>query len=476
VKSPLIILTILLAISLGHSQSNSDKEKTLHFRENTIDRDTRWEGKVYIYQDILIKRGVTLSIEPKTRIIVRHRKDRGNIGKAKDRVEIIVNGKLIARGTPEEGKIIFTSRSQQPQMNDWYGIILKNPREKSIIDHCVVEYAFNGITCYGSSPEISNSEIRFNHYSAISAEVRAKPYIRDCILIGNDFAGLNCELGSKPIVERTIITQNNNGVIVFDRSQPDLGRVASAPGESTGENRIYNNFEVDIYNNSSMELFAQNNIWNNATEDVIKQKIKDVEDNTQFGEVQISPVFNEEPVLASRPRRPRPQPQVVAEPVVQEEAPPTEIRDLPASPEITSLPDIAQSTIDTSTIGQETLTVYKEEVVARKPAEQEASVNLKEPIIEALLDGGSRTYVKKVKAFYPEIYKKTNFEGRVFLEVIVGRDGKIESHKVLKSDGIYFTYAAEEALQQMRYAPETFQGKPVRYKIIEPFIFKLSSR
>lgn len=469
-KTPLIIFLLIGGFASIFAQ-------TIDFRGKSINKDTRWSGKVFIYQDVTVKKGVTLSIDPGTRIIVRHRKDRGNSGKAKDRVELIIQGRLIARGTPESGKIVFTSRSKNPKMNDWYGIILKNPREKSIIDHCVVEYAFNGITCYGSSPEISNSEIRFNHYSAISAEVRANPYIRDCILIGNDFAGLNCELGSKPIVERTIITQNNNGVITFDRSQPDLGRIASAPGESTGENRIYNNFEVDIYNNSSMELFAQNNIWNNATEEVIMQKVRDVEDNSQFGAVQISPIYSQQPVLASRTRRPRPQPQVTPQPPVQEEeSPPTEIRDLPASPQITRLPDIASNTIDTSSLGQETLTVYKEEVVARKPVEQEASVNLKEPIIEALLDGGSRTYVNKAKAFYPEIYKKTSFEGRVFLEVIVGRDGKIESHKVLKSDGIYFTYAAEEALQQMRYAPETFQGKPVRYKIIEPFIFKLSDR
>ncbi|MGH1362893.1 MAG: TonB family protein [Calditrichia bacterium] len=471
-KAKLLYFSLLFGIL-----SSVFAQEIIEFRGSVIDRDTRWNGTVRIYQDIIIKKGVTLSLEPKTRIIVRHRKDRGNAGLAKDKVEIIVHGRLIARGTPETGKIVFTSRSQNPQMNDWYGIILKNPRQKSIIEHCVVEYAFKGITCYGSSPEISNSEVRFNHYAGISAEVRAKPFIRDCIIIGNDFAGLNCELGSKPIVERTIITQNNNGVIVFDRSQPDLGRVASAPGESTGENRIYNNFEVDIYNNSSLEVSAQNNIWNNATTETVMQKIRDVADNNQFGAVLILPIFNEPALVArNRPRRVAP---VIEPPVAQveeETTTPSEIQTLPEEPRITGLPDLAQNTLDTNSLGQETLTVYKEEVVARKPDQQTAAVSLKEPIIEALLDGGSRTYVAKAKAFYPEIYKKTGFEGRVFLEVIVGRDGKIENHQVLKSDGIYFTYAAEEALKQMRYAPETFQGKPVRYKIIEPFIFKLASK
>ncbi|MEL6822948.1 MAG: hypothetical protein AAFP70_14400, partial [Calditrichota bacterium] len=93
-KTPLIILLLIGGFTSLFAQ-------TIEFRGKSINQDTRWSGKVYIYQDVTVKRGVTLSIDPGTRIIIRHRKDRGNSGKAKDRVELIVQGRLIARGTPE---------------------------------------------------------------------------------------------------------------------------------------------------------------------------------------------------------------------------------------------------------------------------------------------------------------------------------------------------------------------------------------
>ena len=59
------------------------------------------------------------------------------------------------------------------------------------------------------------------------------------------------------------------------------------------------------------------------------------------------------------------------------------------------------------------------------------------------------------------------------MEVLVGKDGKIMGHKVLKSDGEGFTKACEEALKGYRYKPGTRKGTPVSFTVIERFEFKL---
>jgi len=96
-----------------------------------------------------------------------------------------------------------------------------------------------------------------------------------------------------------------------------------------------------------------------------------------------------------------------------------------------------------------------------------------EPVLEALLDGGKREYVRRVKPEFPEIYKRTRREGLVIMEVIVARDGRVESYRILRSDGEAFSDAVKEAIQQFRYKPGTINGKPVRFRVIERFRFKL---
>ncbi|RMH77810.1 MAG: right-handed parallel beta-helix repeat-containing protein, partial [Calditrichaeota bacterium] len=275
-----------------------------------ITRDTRWAGQVFIDGDVIVRPGAVLSIAPGSRIIIEANRDVTRSGRDPQRVELIVLGKLLARGEKGEGKIIFTSSAREPHLGDWYGIVIKNRREPSLLDNCVIEYAHIGVTCYGSSPVLSNSEIRFNHYAGVSCEVRSRAILRRCTLMGNDFAGLVCELASSPIVENSVITQNENGIIIFDRSAPDLGQAQAGENASRGQNRIFNNFEVNIYNQSDREIFAQNNIWNVEDPEEIHQTIVDNADDPGFGQVVIEPMYREAPapVVARRPSRQPPPP------------------------------------------------------------------------------------------------------------------------------------------------------------------------
>lgn len=468
-----------------------------------IARNTRWFGQVLVDGDVIVAKGVTLSIEPGSRIVFRANQDKTKSGNDPSKIEFIVLGKLIAAGEPGEGQIVFTSDAASSKAGSWHGLIFKNFTVASTMRYCIVEYAYKGVTCYGSSPEISGCEIRFNQYAGISCEVRSAASIRNCSIMGNDFAGLVCELGSSPLLEKTVITQNTNGVIVFDRSRPDLGRSEPGPGESRGENQIYGNFETDIYNRSTLDVFAQNNLWDSERATEIQKKIIDKEKNPSYGKVIFEPLFGRRTTLAARQASQPPPPLSGAQnsansppfaaagtsgPAIagNSGSPPGGILS-PSSPAPVLRPagqagqdakpgetgDSAAQTFSdrTSIVTPETLIVYREIFVEKPDSASEPF--LTQPVLERQLDSGKRTYLYLAKPEYPEIYKRTRFQGRVIMEVIVGYNGEVESYTVVRSEGSYFTTAAIEALKKMRYRPETFQGRPVKFKIYESFVFKL---
>ena len=183
-------------------------------------------------------------------------------------------------------------------------IIIKNPNTKSSLRYCLIEFGYKGITCYGSSPDIIDCEIQFNHHSGISCEVRSKPIVARNVIFGNGFAGINCELASMPIVSQCTISQNNFGIVVFSKSAPDIGRYPKVEGSSIGENKIFNNFEYNVYNHSTSILYAQNNYWNITSRADIQQALFDKNNNPSYGEVIFMPIYRQ-------PRRQRQIPAVI---------------------------------------------------------------------------------------------------------------------------------------------------------------------
>jgi len=66
-----------------------------------------------------------------------------------------------------------------------------------------------------------------------------------------------------------------------------------------------------------------------------------------------------------------------------------------------------------------------------------------------------------VKPEYPEMARKVRAEGRVILEIVVGRDGDVETVKVIRSSPL-FDRAAVEAVSRWKYQPALQSGRPVR--------------
>jgi TonB family protein len=478
------MMRILFFASLFLSISNLMAQNYL---SGDIPRNTRWQGEVFIDGDVTIPQGVILTIEAGTRIYFKPKSDVLKSGKDKERAELNVNGMILAKSNSMTSPIIFTSQSKKPQMNDWYGITIKNFYDQSILQNCIVEFAYKGITCYGSAPIISGGEIRFNHNSGISCEVKAAPIISNLMLMGNGFAGINCELASNPIISHCTISDNNYGVIIFSRSAPDLGTVPLDGKTSKGENRISNNFDYDVYNHSNNSIYAQNNAWLSVNPRQIPAVIYDNSDNPAYGEVIYLPVFTESRPVVQPPvviAAAQPLPSLVTDRTSQSLVsviPPTSVSEDTAAaitqqtfsesmpPLLTTLSESFGQNDEQASTKTKTTLAYNE------PPPAPAEPVIQEPILEAFLDSGKREYIRRAQPEYPRIYLQTGTQGDVLVEVIVDRQGNIEDQRVLRSDGELFTDAALSALKKFLYKPGEMSGQPVKYKIVERFRFTLNN-
>ena len=74
---------------------------------------------------------------------------------------------------------------------------------------------------------------------------------------------------------------------------------------------------------------------------------------------------------------------------------------------------------------------------------------------------------------YPPIAVSAKIEGVVILEATVGRDGRVEAVRVLRSVGL-LDQAAKDAVMQWRYAPLLLNGKPERFILTVTLTFSLT--
>ncbi len=122
----------------------------------------------------------------------------------------------------------------------------------------------------------------------------------------------------------------------------------------------------------------------------------------------------------------------------------------------------------------------KQEIAARTASTQQQAANnanntlsSNAPVLESFLDAGQRQLIKKVDPDYPRAYLKIKKEGTVIIEAIVGKYGRVISHRVLQSNGDLFTEVCVRALRKYKYKTGTVNNVPVRFKVTELFKFKI---
>lgn len=80
---------------------------------------------------------------------------------------------------------------------------------------------------------------------------------------------------------------------------------------------------------------------------------------------------------------------------------------------------------------------------------------------------------KMVSPEYPELAIKSGLEGTVHVLIFIGKDGRVEKAKILKSSHSIFNKSAIEAAKQYVFTPAKIGLKPVRVKMVIPIRYRL---
>ena len=81
--------------------------------------------------------------------------------------------------------------------------------------------------------------------------------------------------------------------------------------------------------------------------------------------------------------------------------------------------------------------------------------------------------VTKVQPVYPEIARDAGVDGTVFVQALVGKDGKVKDTRVTKSDSEMLNAAAVSAVQHWVFKPALSNNKPVAVWVAVPVRFSL---
>ncbi len=454
------VIIILFVLSHGHAL----KAQSNGYQSHTINGDERWSGEIRLTGDVVVERGARLTIEAGTTILVSPHTDSHASGRDLTRIELIIEGVLICRGTSEE-KIVFTSEADEPRMGDWFGIQINNPRQKSIIDYSIIEYGYDGLSIKHSDPQIRNSTIRYNYNSGLTIETQAAPLLVGNIISENGYAGIICRLGAAPVLKENMVTLHQVGMITFSLSQPNLGSLESDDQYNEGNNVFIDNSAYHIYNHASQPIKAENNNWGVQGLEVVKKLIFDKEDDPQYGLVDVEPLKTE--------RRTTQQSLLISQ---SENAGSGGEDTLGTNPEDALQPDAREQQMSKQQDSLDALVRklrFDRDVRSLQPErretnlvgedEGEITIDYDRVFLDAFLDE-KKKIVSKKRPKIDDSERAMKTEGRVIVQVVVNRSGRVESAKVLRGLNPYMDRKALEAAEKFIFEPGTINNVPVRFK------------
>lgn len=86
------------------------------------------------------------------------------------------------------------------------------------------------------------------------------------------------------------------------------------------------------------------------------------------------------------------------------------------------------------------------------------------------------TLISRPLAKYPKAAQKEKIQGKVWVNLLLGADGKPKDAKILKSDSEALNHAALEAAMKWVFKPANYKGKPISVWVVIPFNFVLKER
>ena len=179
----------------------------------TLNKDTIWSGDIHVEEFVIIPEGITLRIEPGTRVRFQHYRGYRDPEK---RLGIESEGTIIAQGTPE-APIYFTSDAEDPQNGDWGMIRVLNSQDTEF-SFVVVEFGQQGLNFWDGKPKIHNSVVRWNNWEGIYFESYVEAEVYNTHIYQNGYNGIAAEQFNDLVIENCVIEKNGTHGIHIDAS------------------------------------------------------------------------------------------------------------------------------------------------------------------------------------------------------------------------------------------------------------------
>ena len=177
------------------------------------------------------------------------------------------------------------------------------------VNNMVGGIGISNFMSYDADITISNCEIRDNRYGIGLVGPAANIRIKDCTLIDNRYETNPMNGGSgislyDPYQQTKAVLSGNHiegslwGVTIIGCKDVNLGCLEEGENYNPGGNVFVDNGNndqlYDLYNNSTLTVYAQNNTWNvsEQTKEQIESVIFHKHDNPQLGEVIYMPAAN----------------------------------------------------------------------------------------------------------------------------------------------------------------------------------------
>ena len=156
----------------------------------------------------------------------------------------------------------------------------------------------------------------------------------------------------------------------------------------------------------------------------------------------------------------------------QERRPPPPPR--PVVPIATESPDVSDDvTIETTELDFDLDDLPPPPPLEEKVFEEEIELEEEEEeVVELWKVEKQPVPTKKVTPDYPEIARKAGIQGRVFVYVLVSKDGKVEQIGKIQGPEVFHEVAQKAALK-WEFSPAIQNNKPVRVWVSVPFNFQL---
>ena len=204
-KSKVIALTLVVIFSLAIFPLNGLLPTArATYVEGEITMDTVWslvDSPFILSGNVTVREGATLTIEPGVEV------------RFGGRFSIIVNGRLIAKGTFEFNRLIkFTSNKEVPEPGDWGALFFNGTGQSpSLLENCIIEYGTNGTTVADGELTIRSSVIRLNSMNGVMVLNGSATIEHNSLICNNTASGIYI-LGGNLAVSASNVTFNGEGI------------------------------------------------------------------------------------------------------------------------------------------------------------------------------------------------------------------------------------------------------------------------